>query len=147
MNPGNGAEDSEIIPSDREILAQKIEKLLNVLKARNGATANFPEVRDAMAERGIPLTRTRWHRLRSGSDMNKWDPELLTALADYFDVDARYLLEREGKVSKQVEAEMNLLAALKMNKAREISARTVGDLTPEALNELAALIERLRDDQ
>lgn len=146
MNSDHDPDNTEIVPSDREILAQKIEKLLHVLTARHGVPANFPEVRDAMAERGFRLTRTRWHRLRNGSDMNKWDPELLTALADYFDVDARYLLEREGKVSKQVEAEMNLLNALKMNKAKDISARTVGDLTPEALNELAAIIERLRDE-
>lgn len=145
MNSAHDPDDAENFQSDREVLAQKIEKLLHVLTARNGAPANFPEVRDAMAERGIRLTRTRWHRLRSGSDMNKWDPELLTALADYFDVDARYLLEREGKVSKQVEAELNLLDALKMTKAKDIGARTVGDLTPEALNELAATIERLRD--
>lgn len=145
MNPGHDQENTEKPLSDRQVLAKKIEKLLTVLKARHGEPANYPEVRDAMAERGIRLTRTRWHRLRSGSDANKWDPELIVALADYFDVDERYLLERDGKLSEQVEAELNLLNALKLNKATDVSARTVGDLTPEALNELAAVIERLRN--
>lgn len=145
MNPGQDQESSGQEPSDREVLAKKIEKLLTVLKARNGEPANFPEIRDAMAKRGINLTRTRWHRLRSGSASNKWDPELLVALADYFDVDERYLLEREGQLSEQVEAELNLLNALKLNNAKDVSARTVGDLTPDALNELAAVIERLRN--
>ena len=144
MNSAAGQNTYGAELSDQQVLAQKINKLLSVLSARNGAPASFTEIRDAMDKRGVSLTRTRWHRLRNGSEMNKWDPKLILALADFFDVEEQYLLERDGKISDQVEAELNLLSVLKVSNASDVSARAVGDLTPEALNELAAVIERLR---
>ncbi|WP_113719762.1 hypothetical protein [Arthrobacter dokdonensis] len=130
--------------TDREIVAQKIELLLDVMRARGHEPANFAEIQKEMAKRGVKLSRTRWFRIRKGSSDGRPTPDLLRALADYFDVDANYLLQRDGQISARVEAELNLLNALKLMNVSDVGARTVGDLTPEALNEIAAAINQFR---
>ena len=131
--------------TDREIVAQKIELLLDVMRARGHEPASFTEIQEEMAKRGIKLSRTRWFRIRKGSPDARPTPDLLRALADYFDVEDAYLLHRDGQVSDRVEAELNLLKALKLINASDVGARTIGDLSPEALNELAAAIEQFRN--
>jgi len=130
--------------TDREVIAQKIELLIDVMRARGHEPAGFTEIQKEMAKRGVKISRTKWFRIRKGSPDGRPTPDLLRALADYFDVDADYLLKRDGQISARVEAELNLLKALKLMGAKDVSARTVGDLPPEALNEIAAAINQFR---
>lgn len=130
--------------TDREVIAQKIERLIDVMHARGHEPVSFPEIQKEMAKRGVKISRTKWFRIRKGSPDGRPTPDLLRALADYFDVDADYLLKRDGQISARVEAELNLLKALKLMGASDVSARTVGDLPPEALNEIAAVINHFR---
>lgn len=131
--------------TDREVVAQKIELLIDVMRARGHDTASFSEIQEELSMRGVQISRTKWFRIRKGSPDGRPTPNLLRALADYFDVDAEYLLKRDGQVSARVEAELNLLQSLKLIGASDIGARTVGNLSPEALNEIAAAINQFRD--
>lgn len=136
--------DNDPALTDREVIAQKIELLIDVMRARGHEPTSFTKIQKELAKRGVKLSRTKWFRIRKGSPDGRPTPDLLRALADYFDVDADYLLKRDGQISAQVEAELNLLRALKLMGAKDVGARTVGDLPPEALNEIAAAINKFR---
>lgn len=140
------AENAHYDPAltDREVVAQKIELLIDVMRARGHEPASFSEIQRELSKRGVQISRTKWFRIRKGSPDGRPTPDLLRALADYFDVDANYLLHRDGQVSARVEAELNLLQSLKLIGANDVTARTVGNLSPAALNEIAAAINQLR---
>ena len=130
--------------TDRQVIAQKIELLIDVMRARGHETISFSEIQRELSKRGVQISRTKWFRIRKGSPDGRPTPDLLRALADYFDVDADYLLQRDGQISARVEAELNLLQSLKLIGASDVGARTVGDLSPDALNEIAAAIKQFR---
>ena len=130
--------------TDRQVIAQKIELLIVVMRARGHETISFSEIQRELSKRGVQISRTKWFRIRKGSPDGRPTPDLLRALADYFDVDADYLLQRDGQISARVEAELNLLQSLKLIGASDVGARTVGDLSPDALNEIAAAIKQFR---
>lgn len=130
--------------TDREVLASKLKLLTDLEEQRGGGALLFPEIEKAMAERGVRLTRVRWYRLRTGSADNKWDPQLLEALADFFGVPASYLLERESQLPPDLQAKVELLLAMKAAEVQGIAARIVGEVSPEALTELARLLDKHR---
>jgi hypothetical protein len=130
--------------TDREVLASKLKLLTDLEEQRSGGALLFPKIEKAMAERGVRLTRVRWYRLRAGSADNKWDPQLLKALADFFGVPASYLLERESQLPPDLQAKVELMLAMKAAEVQGIAARIVGEVSPEALNELARLLDKHR---
>lgn len=130
--------------TDREVLASKLKLLLDLEEQRSGGALLFPRIERAMAERGVRLTRVRWYRLRTGSPDNKWDPHLLESLADFFGVPARYLLEREAQLPPDLQAKVELLVAMRAAEVQGVAARIVGEVSPEALTELARLLDKHR---
>lgn len=130
--------------TDREVLASKLKLLLDLEEQRSGGALLFPRMQKAMSERGVHLTRVRWYRLRTGSPDNKWDPQLLEALADFFGVPPKYLLERESQLPPDLQARVELLVAMKAAEVQGVAARIVGEVSPEALNELARLLDKHR---
>lgn len=130
--------------TDREVLASKLKLLLDLEEQRSGGALLFPRMQKAMSERGVHLTRVRWYRLRTGSPDNKWDPQLLEALADFFGVPPKYLLERESQLPTDLQARVELLVAMKAAEVQGVAARIVGEVSPEALSELARLLDKHR---
>lgn len=131
--------------TDKEVLASKVELLLDYARGMTNDPLQYPRIRDELSKRGISVTRTRWHRLRSGSADNKWDPELLEALADFLDVPPNYLLERNAALPVQRQAEIRLLWELRASKVQNFAARTLGEVGPETLTELTDILRKHRD--
>lgn len=131
--------------TDREVLAAKLELLLDYARGVTGDPLQYPRIRDELAKRGLSVSRTRWHRLRSGSPANKWDPQLIEAVADFLDVPARYLLVRDAELPAKRQAEIRLLWELRASKVQNFAARTLGDVGPETLNELTSILKKHRE--
>jgi hypothetical protein len=68
------------------------------------------------------------------------DPDLLAALADFFGVSADFLL-RNGPVPDRLEAQLNLIRAMRLSKVRSFAARTLGDVSPRTLNAITQFLD------
>jgi hypothetical protein len=121
-------------------MARKLNLLLDAAEAE-GRKISFNDVRDAMAAAGTPISRSRWHYLRTGTGSLK-KAEFLENLAEFFGVHRRYLLEDEPELPAKVEAQLDLLATMRVNKVRNFAARQLDGLSPETLLQIRDLIDK-----
>ncbi len=129
--------------SDKEVLASKLQLLLDIVHAKDAGSFTYEDVRQGLMGQGINLTRTRWHRLLAGSPDNRWDPELLRALAYFFDVDENYLLQRSGPIPERVEAELRLIEAYRIAEVEHFAARVLGEVNVDALRAVTQALRNL----
>ncbi|MFK4637150.1 hypothetical protein [Paenarthrobacter histidinolovorans] len=130
--------------TDKEVLASKLRLLLEVIHDKDTPSYTFEQVQAGLAEQNVSLTRTRWHRLLAGSPDNRWDPELLKALAYFFDVDENYLLQRSGPIPDRVEAELKLIEAYRVSEVEHFAARALGDVSVDALKAITEALKAFR---
>jgi len=128
--------------TEQEVLAGKVRLLLDIFRRPDGKELTFPEIETKLAERGVSISRSRWQRLLAGSTMFRPDSGLLTALADVFDVDAVYLLKRDAEIDERIEAELALTRSARLAEVQSFAARTLGTVSPDALKELSAILDR-----
>jgi transcriptional regulator with XRE-family HTH domain len=121
-------------------LARKLNILLDTAEAE-GRKITFTDVRDAMAAAGSPLSRARWHYMRSGTGPAVKKVELLQNLARFFGVSENYLIDGDDELPPRVEAQLELLASLRANKVRNFAARQLDGLSPETLLQIRDLID------
>lgn len=121
-------------------LARKLNILLDTAEAE-GRKITFNDVRDAMSAAGTPLSRARWHYMRSGSGPAVKKVELLQNLARFFGVSENYLIDGEDELPPRVEAQLELLASMRANKVRNFAARQLDGLSPETLLQIRDLID------
>lgn len=121
-------------------LARKLNILLDTAEAE-GRKITFNDVRDAMSAAGTPLSRARWHYMRSGTGPAVKKVELLQNLAGYFGVSENYLIDGDDELPPRVEAQLELLAAMRANKVRNFAARQLDGLSPETLLQIRDLID------
>lgn len=126
-------------------LARKLNLLLDTAEAE-GRKVTYNHVRDAMDEAGTPLSRARWHYMRSGTGPAVKKVELLQNLAKFFGVNDCYLLDNDEELPARVEAQLELLTAMRAKKVRNFAARQLDGLSPETLLQVRDLIDqRLKD--
>lgn len=130
--------------SDNEVLAAKVALLLDVIRSPGGEIYTFREIEAGLRKYGVNLSRTRWQRLKVGSPDGRWDDELKQAFSRFFDIDPGYLMERSGDLPQRVAAELNLVRAMKLAEVETFAARTLGEVTPDALDELTAVLSKYR---
>jgi transcriptional regulator with XRE-family HTH domain len=123
-----------------ETLARKINLLLDVIHTESGKPYDYPAIRDAAQEAGYYISRTRWSLLKHGKEQVVPD-ELLRAIAHVFDVNPEYLLQEDGKLPEQVEAELELLRSLRRAEVRNFAARALGPVDPETLKAIAKILD------
>ncbi|HEX9228800.1 MAG TPA: hypothetical protein VF885_19540 [Arthrobacter sp.] len=121
-------------------LARKINLLLDAAESE-GRKISFNDVSDAMDKAGTPISRARWHYMRSGSGPKVKKTELLHNLAEFFGVNRAYLLEDGGELPARVEAQTALLASMRVNKVRNFAARQLDGLSPETLLQIRDIID------
>jgi transcriptional regulator with XRE-family HTH domain len=121
-------------------LARKLNILLDTAEAE-GRKITFNDVRDAMSAAGTPLSRARWHYMRSGSGPAVKKVELLQNLARFFGVSENYLIDGDDELPPRVEAQLELLASMRANKVRNFAARQLDGLSPETLLQIRDLID------
>ncbi|MET3809155.1 hypothetical protein [Arthrobacter sp. UYEF3] len=121
-------------------LARKLNLLLDAAEAE-GRKIAYNDIRDAMAAAGTPLSRARWHYMRSGSGPEVKKTELLRNLAMFFGVNPDYLTDGGEEMPAKVEAQMDLLAAMRANKVRSFAARQLDGLSAEMLLQIRDIID------
>jgi transcriptional regulator with XRE-family HTH domain len=126
-----------------ETLARKINLLLDVIMSDAGTPFDYPTIRDAVQkESGYYISRSRWSLLKNGKEQTVPE-EALRAIAAVFDVDPEYLLQEDGKLPEQVQAELELLRSLRRAEVRNFAARALGPVDPEALKAIAKILDDL----
>ncbi|MEA5457113.1 hypothetical protein SPF06_20530 [Sinomonas sp. JGH33] len=124
------------------ILAERLNTLLDVVEAEGGHRYTFPDIKKAVEDRGLHISRQRWHYMRAGTGPMTPDTNLLEALADFFGVPAAFLTEAEAKTPERVAAQLDLLRAMREAEVRSFAARTLtSDLSPETLREIRDIID------
>ncbi|MBO0897387.1 MULTISPECIES: hypothetical protein [Arthrobacter] len=126
---------------ESQILARKIDLLLDVVQTSEGKPFEFHDIQSALAEKGIKLSRTRWHHMKSGDATVRQPVEVVTGLAEFFQINPSYLLEADGEVPERIQSELELLAAMRRAKVREFATRTLSEVDSETLDAIAALLD------
>lgn len=130
----NGPDDSG--------LAARLNKLFDLMrKAGSPPLSNAAAAAAITDETGVPISPAYLWQLRSGLKTNPTVAHL-RAIADFFGVPPSYLIDRG--TDPAIDAQLNLLQALRDNGVRDLAARASG-LTPQALNSLVAIVDHLRE--
>jgi transcriptional regulator with XRE-family HTH domain len=126
---------------DRDVPApsQRLRLLVDLYHVEHGVELKYGEVAAALESQGISLSRARWSYMLNGHRTVD-DPDLLAALADFFGVSADFLL-RNGPVPDRLEAQLNLIRAMRLSKVRSFAARTLGDVSPRTLNAITQFLD------
>ncbi|MCC9195654.1 helix-turn-helix domain-containing protein [Arthrobacter sp. zg-Y820] len=126
---------------ESQILARKIDLLLDVVVTTEGKPYEFQDIQSALAEKGVKLSRTRWHHMKTGDATVRQPPEVVIALAEFFQVNPDYLLNSDGEVPERIQHELELLASMRRAKVKEFATRTLADVDNETLDAIAALLD------
>jgi hypothetical protein len=126
---------------ESQILARKIDLLLDVMVSADGKPYEFQDIQTALAAKGVKLSRTRWHHIKTGDTTVRQPPEVVIALAEFFQVKPDYLLDSDGAVPERIQHELELLAAMRRARVKEFATRTLADVDNETLNAIAALLD------
>ncbi|MET9414638.1 helix-turn-helix domain-containing protein [Streptomyces klenkii] len=121
-------------------LADKLNHLFtNVIPPGRGQYST-DEVARAITADGVPISASYIWLLRKGQRDN---PTLrhLEGLARFFGVPPAYFFD--DSVTSTVDAELNLLVALRDSRVHHVALRTAG-LSPESLQSISEVIERVR---
>jgi transcriptional regulator with XRE-family HTH domain len=124
----------------RKSLAEKIDHLFRTVHPSKGEYTH-QQVADAIEEAGGPtISATYLWQLRNGKRDN---PTMrhLEALSSFFGVPPAYFFDDE--VTERIDAELELLAALRDASVRHVALRTAG-LSEESIGTIVDMIERVR---
>lgn len=122
-------------------MAEKIDRLFRTIHPRDREEYSFEEVASAIRDRGGPtVSATYLWQLRKGLRDNPTKKHL-EALADFFGVSPAYFFDDEA--AARIEAELDVLAALRDASVRQIALRAFG-LSPQSLETIAEMVERVR---
>lgn len=132
---------TEANPPGRKTLAEKLDRLFRSMHPRNRAEYSHEEVAEAIRSRGGPtISATYLWQLRRGVRDNPTKKHL-EALADFFGVSPAYFFDDEA--AARIDAELELLAALRDAPVRQVALRAFG-LSTESLTAITEMIERVR---
>jgi len=122
-------------------MAEKIDRLFRTIHPRDREEYSFEEVASAIRDRGGPtVSATYLWQLRKGLRDNPTKKHL-EALADFFGVSPAYFFDDEA--AARIEAELDVLAALRDASVRQIALRAFG-LSAQSLAAIAEMVERVR---
>ena len=124
----------------RKSLAEKIDHLFRTVHPSKGEYTH-QQVADAIEEAGGPtISATYLWQLRNGKRDN---PTMrhLEALSSFFGVPPAYFFDDE--VTERIDAELELLAALRDASVRHVALRAAG-LSEESIGTIVDMIEHVR---
>jgi transcriptional regulator with XRE-family HTH domain len=121
--------------------AKKLDRLFRTVRPKGRDEFTPDEVSSAIARRGGPtISSTYIYMLRRGQRDNPTKKHL-EALADFFGVPPAYFFDDE--MAARVNAELDLLVALRDASVREIALRATG-LSSRSLETIREVVERVR---
>ena len=136
---------TELSPDDlrrRAELARKLRLLMDVILAEDGKPVTYTVLAAYLKRRGLSLSRARWTYMLAGNRYLVDDHELLTGIADFFEVDPAYLIGSDGgDVPAKVEAALQFVRAERLGAVRMYATRKLGDFSPETLEKLTSILD------
>ena len=124
-----------------EDLAKRLRLLLDVAITESGSEPTYAQISSFLEKRGINLSRSRWTYMVNGHRYVQ-DPALFEGLAAFFDVDAAFLLGEDGvAIPDKVTAQLDLVRAMRAAKVKSYAARTLGDISPKALQAISRFLD------
>jgi hypothetical protein len=131
----------------RAELSRKLTLLVSVAKTDTGEPLTFKAISAALAERGVVLSRARWSYMLHGNGPLVTNPRLLRALADVLGVDVSYLTPgANGPLPERIEAQLNVLRAIRYSKFKVVAARELGEVAPRTLDAITEILNQHLDD-
>ena len=128
-------------PARSKNLADKLDRLFHTIHPRNRGEFSFEEVAEAIRTRGGPtISATYLWQLRKGLRDNPTKHHL-EALANFFGVTPSYFFDESAV--ERIDAELDLLSALRDAPVRHIALRAFG-LSTESLRAIADIVENVR---
>jgi transcriptional regulator with XRE-family HTH domain len=125
----------------RGTLADRLNRLFDLVRKPDQPPISNATASAAIKEKtGVSISSAYLWQLRNGTKENPTVAHL-RALAQFFGLPASYLIDTTPNPG--LEAQLNLLQALRDHGVRDIALRASG-LTPRALNNLASMIDHVR---
>ena len=122
-------------------LAEKLAHLFHTVHPHNRGEYSLEEVAEGIRQRGGPTISVNYlWLLRKGLRSNPTKKHL-EALSDWFGVSPAYFFD--DRVAAQVDAQLELLAALRDAQVRHLALRA-SVLSPETLGAITEMVERAR---
>ena len=122
-------------------LAKRLRLLMDVAEAESGSEPTYSQIAEFLVQRGTNLSRSRWTYMINGRRYVQ-DPEIFEGLAAFFDVDADFLMGRDGvPTPEKVSAQLDLVRSMRAAKVKSYAARTLGDISPRALQAITQFLD------
>ena len=124
-------------------LSRRLKLLLDAAVAEHGQPVTFRDISEAMAARGVTLSRARWSYMKDGNGRFIHDRPLLTALAGYFNVSPDYLFAGgDIEISEEAADRLESVQSLRADRVKSFSRQTLGDVSPETLEAITDYLNR-----
>jgi hypothetical protein len=124
-----------------EDLAKRLRLLLDVAIAETGSEPTFSQIAAFLEERGTNLSRSRWTYMVNGHRYVQ-DRTLFEGLAKFFDVDPAFLMGEHGvETPTRVSAQLDLVRSMRAARVKSYAARTLGDISPNALQAISKFLD------
>lgn len=131
----------ETSSTEAELLAKRLRLLLDVRATETGVEPAYSQIAAFLSERGVNLSRSRWTYMVGGHRYVN-DQALFEGLAEYFDVDVDFLTgQSDTSLPEKVSAQLDLVRAMRAAKVKSYAARTLGDLSPKALEAITKYLD------
>ncbi len=128
------------VPEPSE-LSIKLNKLFGIMhKASQPPLSNAAAAEAITDKTGVSISAAYLWQLRNGMKTNPTVTHL-RAIAQFFGVAPSYLID--PGIDPDIDAQLNLLEAMRDAGVRDLAMRASG-LTPQALNNLAAMVDHAR---
>jgi len=131
----------DLDPGDQDSLGmpQRLRLLVDLYAVENGAEPTYSAIAEHLETLGISLSRARWSYMLNGH-REVTDGQLLTAIADFFNVQQDFLLS-DGPLPERVESQLELIRAMRIARVRSFAARTLGDVSPQTLDAITRFLD------
>jgi hypothetical protein len=122
-------------------LAKRLRLLLDVAIVETGIEPTFGQIAAFLEERGVNLSRSRWTYMVNGHRYVQ-DPAIFAGLAAFFEIDPTFLAGETGaKTPAKVSAQLDLVRAMRAARVKSYAARTLGDISPDALRAITRFLD------
>ena len=137
---GRPGTPGESISPQRE-LARKLNLLLDVVVAEGNTPHTYKQIAAGLQARGLSLSRARWAYMITGDGPLVTDIDLLVGIGEFFRIPPEYLLGSAGDLPERVDSQLAFVKSLRAQRVVNFAARTLGDVSPETLRSITALLE------
>lgn len=131
----------EQIQAAADLLAKRLRLLLDVKTAETGTEPSHSVIAAFLNERGVNLSRSRWTYMVNGHRKVD-DPLVFEGLAEFFDVDVAFLTgDSDVSAPDKVNAQLDLVRAMRAARVKSYATRTLGDLSPKTLEAITKFLD------